>query len=270
MTAVQLINESDVKPVYSPKLICHHPTSSNPEVLKEFALAMLRGEGYYFNDNDNDSSSADRHELYEELLAGERILMMTVTNAEHTGISVVSTKSPVKYFTPSITAPGDFEEHSISLFVAIAVTNENSTFQSLLDKIQSWDEDPLLTDRIGQATFDDVWANISGEKNLPKVASEYVYHKFTNITDQQTTHHLARICAAKLRKLDCRIEVRNVSKRTKYVNAKSFTSLLSLGLIKDHIMEMRVLGDNASDAIDIVKQAVVEARKSKLRHMGQK
>ena len=259
MTAMAVQGET-TKPVYSPSLICHHPTSSNPEVLKGFALAMLKGEGYY----------SGSEEFYDELLTGQHILMTTVTDADHTGIAVVSTKKPVEYRTPSESNPGGYDSHKISLFVAVSVTNEDQGFHELLEKIQSWDDDKLLTERIGQATFEQVWANISGEKHLPKVASEYTYHQFTMQTDSEEIRHFSRHCIALMKKLESRVEIRNISKRTKFVNAKSFTGLLSLGIVKGHQVEIRVLGNDAEAANTALHQAVYEARKSYLREQGQK
>ncbi|AMO57642.1 hypothetical protein GZ77_14085 [Endozoicomonas montiporae] len=255
MTAAEQTIETGItKPIYSQSLICHHPTSDNPEVLKGFALAMLKGEGYYSNDQ-------GQSEFYEELLDGERILMTTVTEASHTGIAVVTTRSPVKYLTEDMET-GTIEEKTISLFVAVSVTREDTNFLSLLNKIQSWNDDKLLTDRLGQATFNDVWANISGEKMLPNVASEYIYHKLSVTSEQQSLIQNAKFFASRVRKLDSKVEIRNASKGAKFVNAKSFTGLLSLTVSTGHQIEMRVLGTQADseEAVAILKQAMHKGR----------
>ncbi|MGI9276378.1 MAG: HPr family phosphocarrier protein [Endozoicomonas sp.] len=235
------------KPVYSEKLICHHPTISNSQVLMALGRSMLRFEGYL-----NDSPQRE----VEQSLIGKHIVLNQIFRARETGIAAISCKEPTL-----------FSNHKVSLYVTISVADDSEDHLPVLQRLKEWSADPLLTERISQADFLQIYSALKGD-TLPNVAKEYVHHRFAIETNSEIARHYAKRFVTDMKKFTSRVEFRNVTKRSKFVNAKSYVNLLSLGLEKGTMLEMRALGPDSGSVMAGLEESIQASIQAYNRHLA--
>ena len=240
-----LAESAESKPVFSEDLVCHHATNTNPEALKGFALSMLKAEGYCTDAN---------REIEEELLSGKQIVLTTISNTAHTGLSIVTTKLPIKYKNRNL-SESDQESSNVNVFITASVSDKSTeAYQRLQAKISQWNEDPYLMDRISEASIDDIRTSIRGQTLLPKASGEYTSYSFIVAGSHRMMNHYAAKCVLLFKTLNSDIELRNKTLDTPFVNAKSITKLLTLGMNLYHEMELRVQGKDTERTLKYLER----------------
>ncbi|MET4696810.1 HPr family phosphocarrier protein [Endozoicomonas lisbonensis] len=234
------------KPVWDQALLCHHINTVNPVTLKAISETLLRAEGYL---------SADHDIEREEILVGKHIVLVKITGAKHTGVGVVTTNSIVPY-----------KEQSAVLFATIAFAGDEDEDISICDRIFEWSSDPILAERVLNADIAEAIDNVMGVAPLPRAPSEYLYHEFKVNASPGVIRHFAQNFATQMKGIDARIEFRNRTAGSKFVNGKSYLSILKLNLKTGNDVEMRAIGNQSAEAVIALQRGIYAARNSQRRH----
>ena len=230
--------EGRVKPVQSDAIVHCYYTVESLQAMKDRAATALGREGYL------PTSEAEQLALSETGFMGSHIAMIRTTKTDHTGVAMVSSRSPV--------IEGD---RSIRLMLAVAA-NDNRHLP-VLKEIRQWQHDDHWLSQLDHCTAGELLRAASGQ-GWPENNQSFCTRQLV-IKNIYGLH--ARPCAvivSVIKPFNARVEIRSMDNGGNFVNARSLMKLLGLGVSRNTTVEVRPNGPDALNALDALEMAIAQ------------